>query len=198
MSIEGLEVHVLRIGHRIIRDARLTTHVLLAARALGAKRSIYTGERDKGLEESIRRVVDTWGGTFDLIYKKSWRQAIEEWRREEKGEIIHLTVYGEPIQEAIPKIKASSKKKLIIVGGAKVPGALYEITDYNVSVSSQPHSEVAALAIFLHELFEGKELEREFEGAKMKIIPNKRGKTVIKLSETEAREKKIDGDYQPS
>ena len=36
---------------------------------------------------------------------------------------------------------------LIAVGGPKVPGEVYKLADYNVAVTSQPHSEVAALAI---------------------------------------------------
>jgi hypothetical protein len=96
MNSEGLEVHVLRLGHRPVRDVRLTTHVLLAARALGAKGSIYTGERDKGLEESIRRVVDTWGGDFEVVYKKDWREALEAWRRKEGGRPFISRSTGNP------------------------------------------------------------------------------------------------------
>ena len=37
---------------------------------------------------------------------------------------------------------------LIIVGGSKVPGKVYKAADWNVSVTTQPHSEVSSLAIF--------------------------------------------------
>jgi len=37
---------------------------------------------------------------------------------------------------------------------------------------------VSALAVFLHELFEGREMEREFEGARLRIVPQERGKRV--------------------
>ncbi|MCK5397181.1 MAG: tRNA (cytidine(56)-2'-O)-methyltransferase, partial [Thermoplasmata archaeon] len=43
-------------------------------------------------------------------------------------------------------------------------------------VGNQPHSEVAALGVFLYSLFEGK--MPEFNDGQMKIIPNPRGKTV--------------------
>jgi tRNA (cytidine56-2'-O)-methyltransferase len=47
-----------------------------------------------------------------------------------------------------------------------------------VSVGNQPHSECSALAIFLDRYFEGKELERDFDGAKIKIVPKERGKAI--------------------
>ncbi|NIU84342.1 MAG: tRNA (cytidine(56)-2'-O)-methyltransferase, partial [Candidatus Thorarchaeota archaeon] len=41
-----------------------------------------------------------------------------------------------------------------------------------------PHSEIAALAIFLDRLFQRKELKRRFEGAKIKVTPQERGKKI--------------------
>ena len=64
----------------------------------------------------------------------------------------------------------------MVVGGAKVPGEVYGLANWNVSVTSQPHSEVSALAVFLHELFEAQELDRVFEGARLSITPQDRGK----------------------
>ncbi|MDD1714828.1 MAG: tRNA (cytidine(56)-2'-O)-methyltransferase, partial [Methanoregulaceae archaeon] len=57
------EVAVLRVGHRPSRDQRVTTHVGLAARALGA-RGMYLAARDSGVVTSIRDVVGRWGGDF--------------------------------------------------------------------------------------------------------------------------------------
>jgi tRNA (cytidine56-2'-O)-methyltransferase len=45
-------------------------------------------------------------------------------------------------------------------------------------VGNQPHSEVAALAVFLDRLFLGRELEGKFEGG-LKIVPQARGKQVL-------------------
>jgi tRNA (cytidine56-2'-O)-methyltransferase len=47
-----------------------------------------------------------------------------------------------------------------------------------VSVGNQPHSEVAALAIFLDRHTGGKALEKDLKG-RLRIVPNPRGKTVI-------------------
>ncbi|HID73768.1 MAG TPA: tRNA (cytidine(56)-2'-O)-methyltransferase, partial [Thermoplasmata archaeon] len=49
-----------------------------------------------------------------------------------------------------------------------------------------PHSEVAALAIFLDRYFEGKELRRDFGGPK-RVIPHHRGKSVIDVNDSTDR-----------
>lgn len=173
-------VFVLRLNHRPERDKRITTHVFLVARAFGAHGAFYSGERDEGVEASIRKVVELWGGPFSLEFLEDWVKKIKRWRRE-GGEAIHLTMYGLPINEVIQEIRESNRDKLIIVGGAKVPKIVYELADWNVSITSQPHSEVGALSVFLHELYMGRELTREFKNAKIKIIPQARGKKVVKL-----------------
>ena len=69
------------------------------------------------------------------------------------------------------------------MGGPKVPGDAYGLADYDIGVTSQPHSEIAALArSFLHELQGGEELKKEFASAKLKIVPSGNGKKVEKLA----------------
>jgi tRNA (cytidine56-2'-O)-methyltransferase len=69
---------------------------------------------------------------------------------------------------------------LILVGSQKVPREFYseEVSDFNVAVGNQPHSECAALAIFLDRFYMGKMLGNMFENAQMKIVPMERGKKV--------------------
>ena len=169
-----MDVHVLRLGHRPSRDKRLSTHVILAARAFGASGATYSGARDPGLEESIGRVVSEWGGDFSFEYAESWRKAVSGWR----GRVVHLTMYGLPVPEVIPEIRGEGLDILVVVGGAKVPGEVYGLADWNVGVTSQPHSEVSALAVFLHELWEGGELGLAFPGARLRVVPQARGKRV--------------------
>ena len=170
-------VAVLRLGHRLPRDERLTTHVFLASRALGAKEGIYSGQRDPGLEKSVAKAVEEWGGAFALNYAPHWKQLFNE--RSEKGwETIHLTMYGLPHKARLEEIQESAARKLVIVGGEKVPGELFKVADYNLSVTSQPHSEVAALAIFLYDLFDGKVVD-DFEG-KIRIEPSTRRKILVR------------------
>ncbi len=173
-----MTVTVLRLGHRPQRDKRISTHVLLAARAFGADGAVYAGTRDPSLEESVAEVVEDWGGGFTVRHTDSWRRTVKAWR----GEVVHLTMYGLPIQEVIQGIRASTEPKLVVVGGPKVPREVYDLAEWNVSVTTQPHSEVSALAVFLHMLFGGEELERIYEGARLRIKPRSRGKEVEALS----------------
>ena len=167
-------IKILRLGHRKERDKRITTHVALAARALGANGFILSGERDDAVIESVRKVAKKWGGKFSARYEKNWKKAIRGF----KGKKVHLTMYGTPLREAVPALRGA-KNMLVIVGAEKVPREVYNWADFNVSVTSQPHSEVAALAIFLHELFSGRELAIPFKDAKIRIEPSARGKKVL-------------------
>jgi len=170
-----MTITVLRLGHRPGRDVRMTTHCALVSRALGAKEIIYSGERDSGIEESVSKVVKNWGGKFKISYEKNFRRVITDW----KSTSVHLTIYGLPIQKQMSKIR-KHKNLLVVVGGEKVPGEVYQVADYNIAVSSQPHSEIGALAVFLHEYSKGKELYKNFPGAKLKVIPQERGKKTVK------------------
>jgi tRNA (cytidine56-2'-O)-methyltransferase len=164
---------ILRLSHRIKRDERVSTHCALVARAFGADKLIYYGQKDENLENSIKKVSKQWGGTFKIKYEKNWKKTIENF----KGKKIHLTIYGESIKKKIKEIR-KNKNILIIIGGKKVPGEIYNLADYNIAITNQPHSEIAALSIFLHEYFQGK--EKTFKG-KLKIIPQKKGKKIQKL-----------------
>ena len=171
--------HILRLGHRPSRDKRITTHLILAARAFGASGASYSGNKDSTLEETIAKIVSNWGGTFNLEYSESWRKLISDW----EGKVIHLTMYGLPFQDVIEGINKCKKNLLILVGSEKIPTEVYYISDWNIAITNQPHSEVAALAVFLDKFFEGKKLKRKFQSSKIKIIPQKKGKKLKKLNE---------------
>ncbi|ADG12902.1 protein of unknown function DUF127 [Methanocaldococcus infernus ME] len=170
-----MRVKVLRLGHRGDRDRRVSTHVALTARALGAEEIIFT-EEDEHVRKSVEKIVKNWGGDFKFRVVKNWRSYIKDFKKD--GIVVHLTMYGERIDKAIEKIKKFDNI-LVIVGAEKVPREVYELADFNVSIGNQPHSEIAALAIFLDRLFEGKTLYREFENAKIKVIPSEKGKNVV-------------------
>jgi tRNA (cytidine56-2'-O)-methyltransferase len=176
------KVVILRWGHRY-RDERLTTHVALTARALGASGMILSDVLDEEIKKTVEEVVKSWGGSFFLKMGLPWKQVVKEWK-ENEGIVVHLTAYGENIQtsDVIQRIKASGNDVLVIVGSQKVPSAFFSeaVSDFNVAIGNQPHSECSSLAVFLDRFFEGKELSKEFEGAKMKIVPQKIGKKVLK------------------
>jgi len=91
-------------------------------------------------------------------------------------------MYGLHIDDVIEEIKKEPRDLLVVIGAKKVPGFFYEIADYNVAIGNQPHSEVAALAVFLDRLYEGRELHMKFPGAKIEVIPSLRGKRVKRLT----------------
>lgn len=173
-SAEVMRAVVLRLGHRPERDKRITTHVGLVARAFGAEEMLLTG-RDPSVEESLADVTERWGGSFRLKPDVSWRGEALRWK-EAGGKVVHLTMYGSRLQEVIDEIRKSGDL-LVVVGAEKVPAEVYDLADWNVAVGSQPHSEVAALAVFLDRLFQGEELEWDFSGG-LKIVPSARGKHV--------------------
>jgi tRNA (cytidine56-2'-O)-methyltransferase len=177
------KVVVLRWGHRPRRDARLTTHVALTARALGASGIILSEIKDEKIKETIEKVTKNWGGPFFFEMEKPWKNVVKEWKTK-GGIVVHLTAYGENIQtsDVLKRIKEFGKDILVIVGSQKVPREFFseEVSDFNVAIGNQPHSECASLAVFLDRLFEGVELKRKFENAKVRIIPQKRGKKLVK------------------
>lgn len=164
-------ITVLRIGHRINRDKRMTTHVALVARAFGAD-NIVIDTRDKKIEENIKSIVARFGGDFKIKTGVNSKRFIKNW----SGVIVHLTMYGLELEKTIKKID-SKKNILVIVGAEKVPGYIYKLADYNVSVGNQPHSEIAALAIFLDRLTKKQWIYKEFNGM-IKIKPSNKGKIV--------------------
>lgn len=176
------KILVLRWGHRLIRDARLTTHVALAARALGADGIIISDIEDPKIEETTMKISRNWGGKFSFKMGTKWQTVLKEWT--DKGDIVvHLTAYGENIQTSnvLERIRKTGKDVMLIVGSQKVPREFYteQVSDYNVAIGNQPHSECASLAVFLDRYFQGKELARDFEDAKVKIVPQRRGKKLV-------------------
>ena len=175
-----MTVEVLRLGHRGERDKRISTHVALTARALGADKILFTCE-DNHVRENVNRIVENWGGDFKFEVVDSWKSYVKRFK-ENNGIVVHLTMYGENINKTIDNIKENiktDKNIIIIIGAEKVPKEAYELADYNISIGNQPHSEVAAIAIFLDRLFEGETLYRDYDDAKIKVMPSKKEKFVI-------------------
>ena len=171
---------ILRIGHRVFRDSRVTTHVCLTARALGADGVIIADREDKVVESTIRDVTKRFGGPFQVQSGISWKKAIREWKAA-GGKIAHLTVYGLPLPKIIPEIQNMTYDMMIIVGSEKMPGEVFRVADWNVSVTSQPMSEVAALAIFLDWYKDHSEFDHEFSEAKLRIVPSEKGKEIRRI-----------------
>jgi tRNA (cytidine56-2'-O)-methyltransferase len=172
-------VAVLRIGHRLVRDDRTTTHAVLVSRAMGSE-VIYMTDVDDEIKKTLGKVNKRWGGEneFRLEIIDNWKKILKTWK-ENGGIVVHLTMYGAPINQKIKEIKELGQKILVIIGAEKVPKEVYFLADYNIAIGSQPHSEIAALAIFLDRIFEGNQFNKSFMDEKMKIIPSDKGKNVI-------------------
>jgi tRNA (cytidine56-2'-O)-methyltransferase len=169
------KIVVLRYGHRPSRDKRISTHLALVARAFGAHEAWFD-TKDESLERKIAKVNETFGGSFFVKTGIDLVSAIEGAKK--KGYcVVHLTMYGIPLPQVIEEIR-NKDKVLVLVGGPKVPRYFYEVADYNVSITNQPHSEVAAVAVFLDWLYKGEEFNFKFKGGRIEIEPCNRGKRV--------------------
>ncbi len=170
-----MKVSVLRIGHRLVRDDRVTTHSALVARAFGAERIYMTGI-DESVSNTVAGVAKRWGGEFEVQVIQDWKELVRTWKKE-GGKVAHLTMYGINIDDAVEKVRMEDRI-LVMIGAEKVPREAYDVADYNIAVGNQPHSEIAALAIFLDRMFKGKQLKKELAGGRLRIIPAERGKQV--------------------
>ncbi|MEM4255510.1 MAG: tRNA (cytidine(56)-2'-O)-methyltransferase [Candidatus Norongarragalinales archaeon] len=160
------------MGHRKERDKRITTHCALVARAFGARKIVLSGEKDETVLKSVRDAVERWGGPFEIEYREDWKKTISNF----KGLKAHLTMYG---TKADAKALKKTKNLLVVIGAEKVPAEVYKLCDFNIAIGSQPHSEVAALAVFLLKILGEKKLWEKRKNAKMKIIPQKNSKKVV-------------------
>ncbi len=177
-ELEPPQVYVLRLGHRPERDKRITTHVILVARAFGARGVYLADVIDEKLLRTISKVVDTWGGKyFVLEMGVNPRKLVKQWKSE-GGAVVHLTMYGLPVDDVVNDVRRFPKV-LVVVGAEKVPRWVFEEATHNVAIGNQPHSEVSALAVFLDRLWGGRELSLCFPDAKMYIVPSERGKKVV-------------------
>jgi len=169
-------IEVLRLGYRLVRDARTSTHLALVARAFGAD-GIWFTELESGVTESLMKVCKKWGGDFKVRQVDGWRGLLERWKSA-GGIVVHLTMYGLPVDSVIESIRRRAADLLLVVGSSKVPREVFRLSDYNVAIGHQPHSEVAALAVFLDRYLAGEGLKRQFADSSIRVIPSERGQIV--------------------
>lgn len=168
-------IEVIRIGQRVVRDDRVTTHVALVSRAFGCSK-IFMTEVNPEIKDTLEKINKTWGGDFVVEFIDNWKSIVKMKKVDYK--IVHLTMYGESINDVDEQL-GKEENLLIVVGAEKVPREIYELADYNVGIGSQPHSEISALAILLDRIQKGNQFKNSFSNARRKIIPTKKGKNVI-------------------
>jgi tRNA (cytidine56-2'-O)-methyltransferase len=134
---------------------------------------------DRSIVSTIRDVVQRWGGNFWIRDQVNWRQEIAKWKHD-RGTVVHLTMYGQNLPNVINHFE--TERLMVVVGAEKVPPDLFRLADYNVAITNQPHSEIAALSIFLDHVQRGQELTADFSG-RTRIVGNLNEKVGVKRSE---------------
>mgnify|MGYP001030124657 FL=1 len=176
-------IAVLRLGHRKGRDPRITTHLALVARAFGADEFYLAGDEDAEMFATLSAVGERFGAALKMQHVKSPMALIKRWTRRDAGDgepgtAAHLTMYGERFRAVIPTMPRN-RPLLVVVGGTKVPAEVFECCQFNVAIGNQPHSEVAALALFLDEWGGDIDVAERFKDGRLEIVPSKDGKVVI-------------------
>ena len=176
------DLNVLRLGYRKGRDPRITTHLALVSRALGSDRFILAGDEDPEMFENVKGVNQRFGGEMTCEHVDKPMKWLRNFVNNDAGDgepgvAIHLTMYGQPYRQVIPQIR-KDRPIVVIVGGAKVPSEVFELSQYNLAVGNQPHSEVAALALFLEGWNGPSASERLLENGELIINPSAKGKDV--------------------
>lgn len=171
-----MRIEILRIGQRLVRDDRITTHAALVSRAFGASKIIME-EVNPDIKDTISDVNRVWGGKFEVEITDNWKKILKS-KKNESFKIIHLTMYGENINSVLNEIK-KEEKILVVAGAEKVPREVYDLADYNVAIGNQPHSEISALAVLLDRVLDGKQFLKKYANAQREIVPTKKGKKVL-------------------
>ena len=98
--------NVLRLGYRRGRDPRITTHLALVSRALGATNFLLAGDEDEALFENVASVNERFGGAMTCEHVSGAMGWLKRFTQHDAGDgepgvAIHLTMYGEPYREVI-------------------------------------------------------------------------------------------------
>ncbi len=127
---------------------------------------MYLSKPDSRVVTTIDEVVAKFGGDFEIEPLSNPRKFAKNW----EGRIVHLTMFGLPLEDFEDKLRKEQSPILFIVGAEKVPPWTFEYADYNISIGNQPHSEVSALAISLSRLNENY-VDQNFDGP-LQVIPS--------------------------
>mgnify|MGYP003304587226 CR=1 FL=1 len=129
--------NVLRLGYRKGRDPRITTHLALVSRALGATNFMLAGDEDPDLFENVASVNERFGGEMTCEHLSGPMGWLKRFTQQDAGDgepgvAIHLTMYGEPYREVIPRIRRD-RPVVVVVGGG---GARRPRGDHLAAMSS--------------------------------------------------------------
>ncbi len=120
------------------RDLRVTTHVALTARAFGASGFILADVEDKSIKAKVEKVVADWGGPFTFEMGVSCKKTVTEWKKN-GGIVVHLTMYGQKIddKDVMSQISSSQRDIMVVVGSQKVPGEFFSKSSLTTTSQSE-------------------------------------------------------------
>src|SRR5712692_4429378 len=106
-----IEIQVLRVGHRFVRDDRTLTHLCLVSRALGAG-AIYLEDAEDEIVKRIEEVNESWGGSFEVNVGTPWRSVVQAMKKDRR-KVVHLTMYGLPLLEKVRELRRLRRLLLV-------------------------------------------------------------------------------------
>jgi tRNA (cytidine56-2'-O)-methyltransferase len=168
-------ISVLVIGGN---DYANNLNLCLTARALGASEMIFTTKKDARLVRYISGLERKWGGRFRIDFVNNYKTVLKKAVNYKK---VYLTRYGVPLHKMSYMLN-TYKNIMLIVSPTSSSPKLHNIADFNISVTDQPHCSAAAIAVFLHDFYRGRELAVHFENAKYKVLPKEHGVSVEKIT----------------
>lgn len=160
-------ISVLVIGKNTVEN---NMDICLAARAFGAANVTFVGKKSPKIDRYFKALNRKWGGSFAVSFTNDWEGYLAD---KKNYKTIYLTRYGTPISKVEYSLK-TYKNILVIVTLSESIKSLYNMSDFNVSISTQPHCAAAAIAVFLHTFYQGRELAMHFENAQLKVVPETR------------------------
>jgi tRNA (cytidine56-2'-O)-methyltransferase len=89
------------------------------------------------------------------------------------------------LPDVVQEINEADRDMLVVVGSEKMPSEVFKLADWNVSVTNQPMSEVAALAIFLDWHLQHRAFDKVFPKGQVEIIPSRDQKRVHRIDRSE-------------
>ena len=130
-----MKIEVLRIGQRLVRDDRVTTHVALVSRAFGVSK-ILMQEVNPKIKNTIYEINRAWGGTFEV-------EIIDSWKKTLKAKKDLMEVDPVKVQEARDYIFKISKIRM----ESQFKPYAYEYLKLNNSSTSPSHAGAIAAPV---------------------------------------------------
>ncbi|MCL4389643.1 hypothetical protein M1397_03495 [Candidatus Marsarchaeota archaeon] len=161
-------ISVLIVGKANYEDS---VDMSLIARAFGAANITFSPANSRikaKLKKHMAQVSKKWGGKFEVDFCNNWLELVKNKRNYIK---IYLTRYGIPLRKMTYRI-TTYKNILLIATTSESVKSVYTNADFNISISSQPHTCGSSLAVFLHDFYHGRELAMHFENAESKVVPS--------------------------